>query len=139
MIDTIWGTTDKPVASKQLTEVLESLAIDGSLYIGYPIIGSPEGPFPIDALLLSPQKGAVIFHLVEGRTVGNFQEIQDESYNKLQSKLLQHKQLSHGRELRVAINVVTFAPALSDIDNLNSEANPVCNMESLPSLIREIK
>ena len=130
MIDTIWGSTNKPVASKQLSAALEPLGINGSLYIGYPIIGSPEGPFPIDALLLSPEKGMIVFHLVEGRELGHFEEIQDESYLKLQSKLLQHKQLSRGRELRVKISVLTFASALLDVRKYTTPEYPVCNTDS---------
>jgi len=138
MIDTIWGSTEKPVASQQLADTLESESLNGTLYIGYPIIGSPDGPFPIDALLLSADKGVIIFHLVEGRDLGNFQEFQDESYNKVQAKLLQHKQLSRARELQIKISVVTFAPALRDVESFDSEDNRVCNIETLPDYISDI-
>lgn len=44
MIETIWGTTSKPVASRQLVEALEKIGeLNGILYIGYPVIGTPEG------------------------------------------------------------------------------------------------
>jgi superfamily I DNA and RNA helicase len=138
MVETVWGSTDKPVASQQLAEKLESLNLNGTLYIGYPIIGSPEGPFPIDALLLSPEKGAIIFQLTEGKDLGNFQDSQNESYNKLQSKLLQHKQLTQARKLLVNISVATFAPALRDVEKYNSEENPVCNIESLSDFVSKI-
>jgi hypothetical protein len=67
MVDTIWGTTDKPVSSRKLAEVLErSPNIQGTFYIGYPILGTPSGAFPFDAVLLSPDRGAIIFDIVEG-------------------------------------------------------------------------
>ncbi|TAK54388.1 MAG: helicase [Bacteroidetes bacterium] len=138
MIETIWGTTDKPVASSQLAKLLQGLAINGSLYIGYPIIGSPDGPFPIDALLLTPEKGAIIFHLVEGNDLGNYQELQDESYNKLQAKLLNNKKLSAGRELKVKISVVTFAPSIKRVDGFTSDVNPVCNENTLSEFITSL-
>jgi superfamily I DNA and RNA helicase len=139
MVDIIWGSTDKPVSSRQLADKLESLSLEGTLYIGYPIIGSPEGPFPIDALFLGVKQGVVIFHLVEGRDLGNYQEIQDESYNKLLAKLLQHKQLSKARELLVKISVVTFAPAIRNVDSINSEDNSVCDQDTLEEYLTSIK
>ncbi|MGZ8405613.1 MAG: helicase, partial [Nitrospira sp.] len=73
MIKTVWGSTDKPVSSKQLATLLVGdESIEGTLYIGYPIIGTPEGSFPIDALLVSPTKGLVLFNLIEGRTLDDY-------------------------------------------------------------------
>ena len=90
MINTVWGSTDKPVSSKQLAALLTSEQnLEGTLYIGYPIIGTPEGSFPVDALLVSPTKGLVLFNLVEGRTLEDFESAQDEGFNKMQAKLFQ--------------------------------------------------
>jgi hypothetical protein len=75
MINTVWGSTVKPVSSKQLAETLAANeALEGTLYIGYPIIGTPEGSFPIDALVVSPKKGLILFNLIEGREVGDYQD-----------------------------------------------------------------
>jgi hypothetical protein len=39
MVDTIWGTTNKPVSTKKLAERIESAdALVGTLYVGYPIL-----------------------------------------------------------------------------------------------------
>ncbi|MCA9474006.1 MAG: hypothetical protein KC594_18230 [Nitrospira sp.] len=94
MINTVWGSTDKPVSSKQLAALLVSdESIEGTLYIGYPIIGTPEGSFPIDALLVSRKQGLVVFNLVEGKTLHDYEAAQDEVFNKMQAKLLQHQSL----------------------------------------------
>ena len=78
MINTVWGSTDKPVSSKRLAELLSTEAgLEGTLYIGYPIIGTPEGSFPIDALLVSPTKGLVLFSVVEGKTLPDYAVVQD--------------------------------------------------------------
>src|ERR1035441_5719643 len=83
MINTVWGSTDKPVSSKRLAEILsEEADLEGTLYIGYPIIGTPEGSFPIDALLVSPTKGLVLFSVVEGKVLADYAEPQDEGFNK---------------------------------------------------------
>ena len=139
MLDIIWGSTDKPVSSKQLADKLEELNIGGTLYIGYPIIGSSDGPFPIEAMLVSSEKGVVIFHLVEGHNLGNYQEKQDESFTKFQAKLLQHKQLLVGRELKVKISVVTFSPLLKDIPDENFSEYPICNLTTIQIFLDQIQ
>jgi superfamily I DNA and RNA helicase len=113
MVDTIWGTTNKPVSSRKLAEVLErDQDIQGTLYIGYPILGTPSGAFPFDAILLSPDHGMVIFDIVEGTDLGNYTERQDDFYTKLQAKLIQYPALMRRRDLLVEITVATFAPAV---------------------------
>ena len=85
------------------------------MYLGYPIIGTSQGGYQIDALLVSKQHGAVIFHVVEGTNLGGgIEEVQDESFTKVQSKLLQNKQLTQKRKLVVELGVLTYAPALSN-------------------------
>jgi hypothetical protein len=66
MTNTIWGTTTKPASSERLARRFAQLDLDGTLYIGYPVIGTPEGPFTVDALWLSPSRGLVLFDMVEG-------------------------------------------------------------------------
>ena len=58
MVTVITGTTTKPMSSEQLKNFFQShLNLEGYLYIGYPIIGTVNGAFPIDALWISPQNG----------------------------------------------------------------------------------
>lgn len=113
MVDTIWGTTNKPVSSRRLAEILEQDPnIQGTLYVGYPILGTPSGAFPFDAVLLSPDHGVVVFDVVEGTDLGNFTARQDDFYTKLQAKLIQYPALVQRRDLLVKITVVTFSPAV---------------------------
>ncbi len=139
MINTIWGSTVKSVSSKQLAETLSSEEdIKGTLYIGYPIIGTPDGAFPIDALLVSPQKGLVLFNLIEGREVGEYGDNQDEAFNKMQAKLLQHQTLIQKRQLRVDIHTVTFAPVVANLETHKEEDYPLCNSHNLIATINEL-
>src|ERR1700676_1971247 len=101
MINIVWGSTDNPVSARRLADMLAAAqALDGTLYIGYPIIGTPDGSYPLDALLVSPQKGLVLFDLVEGKVLpDNYGASQDEAFNKMQAKLLQHQSLISKRRL----------------------------------------
>jgi superfamily I DNA and RNA helicase len=130
MINTVWGSTNKPVSSKRLAEVLsEDVHLEGTLYIGYPIIGTPEGSFPIDALLVSPTKGVILFSVVEGKNLPDYAAAQDEGFNKMQAKLLQHQTLIRKRKLLVDIHTVTFAPAIAQFNN--DAEYLLCNADNL--------
>ena len=132
MINTIWGSIHKPVSTQLLAEFFNiNQQLSGILYIGYPIIGTPEGPFPIDALLLSPDKGLIVFNIVEGKDIGNVTDIQDEIFNNLDAKLRQHKSLLQRRELKAKISVVTFAPAVPNVDKIYNAEYPVCSQNNL--------
>jgi superfamily I DNA and RNA helicase len=136
MINTVWGSTDKPVSSRRLAEILTAdPALDGTLYIGYPIIGTPEGSFPIDALLVSPTKGLVLFTVVEGRNLPEYAEAQDEAFNKMQAKLLQHQSLVRKRKLAVDIHTITFAPAVPQQDGAADGEHRLCDADSLKATI----
>lgn len=138
MINTVWGSTDKPIASKRLAQILGAEEdLEGTLYIGYPIIGTPEGSFPIDALLLSPTKGMVLFSVVEGKALPDYAEAQDEGFNKMQAKLRQHQNLIRKRKLLVDIRTVTFAPAIPQLDPDNEHL--LCNADNLLSSIKALE
>lgn len=67
MVTIITGTTNKPVSSENLKSFFKkNSALEGYLYIGYPVIGTVDGAYPIDGLWISPEHGLVIFNLIEG-------------------------------------------------------------------------
>ncbi|MBF0419007.1 MAG: ATP-binding domain-containing protein [Magnetococcales bacterium] len=135
MVTIIRGSTNKPVSSQQLASFFanRNTKFDGFLYLGYPIIGTSEGPYPIDALFISRNLGLVVFSLIEGNDIGisQAQESQDDSYNKLEAKLRTHKILMKGRHLQVPIKPVTFAPVCHDTTKFSTIDYPVCNENDL--------
>ena len=87
-VSIIRGTNDKPASSQTLVKFFsENSSYQGHLFIGYPIIGISEGRYSIDALWVSPDKGLVIFDLVEGLNLGDYSQRQDDAANKLEAKL----------------------------------------------------
>jgi superfamily I DNA and RNA helicase len=110
---------NKPVSSRKLADFFEGIkdTLNGTLYLGYPIIGTAQGGFQIDALLVCKEKGLVAFHIVEGVDSSiDFHDIQDESYTKILSKLTQYKELTYKKNLAININIVTYAPAWKSIE-----------------------
>jgi superfamily I DNA and RNA helicase len=139
MITTIWGTTKKPMSSERLAGFFaKNPSLEGTLYIGYPIIGTPEGAFPIDAMFISPQKGIILFDLVEGRDEKEYSERQDDNFNKFEAKLKNHRQLMQGRSLKISLNIVTFAPA---INNTKTKIHdyPLVNDNSIGEYIESLE
>ena len=144
MVNTVWGSTTKSASAEQLAEILSrEERFEGTLYIGYPIIGTPRGPFLIDALLVLRDKGLVLFDLVEGRELDRCQCIsrQDEAFNTMQAKLLQHPSLIHKRKLKAQIHTVTFAPVVSKfkLDDHQDGEYPLCNADTLVAEVKRFE
>ncbi|MCX2943242.1 ATP-binding domain-containing protein [Rahnella perminowiae] len=132
MINVINGATDKPVTSQTLRAWFGALdELEGTLYIGYPIIGTVDGAYEIDALLVSPLYGVVAFTLIEGNELPSDNEnIQDECFNMLEAKLRQYKELIEKRTLLVPITVVTIAPVVNQAMDDPHSGYPVITKET---------
>lgn len=139
MINIIRGTTRKPVSSQRLADFFAANEnLDGILYLGYPVIGTPEGAYPIDAVWINQAKGIVLFNLIEGREFDGYVEQQYDSANKLEAKLRNHRTLMKGRSLLVSVTPITFAPlaphaSLSNADPiLANDKNLLECLEGIP-------
>ena len=137
-VDTVRGTSQKPVSSDALVEIVsKQSAWSGRLFIGYPIFGTSEGHQMIDALLVSVEMGVVVFDLIEGLETGDYEARQDDSANKLEARLKTHRELMRRRDLMVPIHTISFAPAISNPDSNRIEPYPLANTSSLiPELKR---
>lgn len=137
MTEVIWGSTTKPVASQRLAAMVEQTFPErGVLYVGYPVLSGSEGVNSVDALWVSPAHGVVIFHLVEGQEIGDYQTIQDDFANNLETRFRPHRALMQGRDLLARPSVVTYAP-MGVLPAFNP-AYPVTNDENLPQFLQEI-
>lgn len=56
-LNVVRGTNSKPAATDALVEDLLGSDLRGELFVGYPVMASPEGRYAIDALLVSPDVG----------------------------------------------------------------------------------
>ena len=137
MVTSIVGSTQKPISSNRLKEYFSRRDdLSGVLYIGYPIIGTNEGAYPIDALWISEEKGLVVFCLIEGKNIDNYQLCQDDSYNKVDARLRGHRELMNKRNLVVDINVITYAPIVTTITS--SSDYILCNEKTIDQAIDSI-
>ena len=121
-LDVVRGASTKPVAEDALIDGMRKTRATGQLFIGYPVMASPEGPVFVDALLVSPLHGLICFDLVEGVSAGNYMRRQDDHYSGLTARLIRHRDLVQNRQLRIPVNTVTFAPAVPDSVQMDSTA-----------------
>lgn len=132
------GSTTKPASSKKLRELFENNAngLDGALYIGYPVFYVAGEAVSIDALWVSPTYGVVVFDLIEGTSVEDREELRDELYGKMQSQLVAIPELKERRQLKVPLEVFTYAPGVSEVGD---QIDTFCNQNSLLDRILVLK
>ena len=131
-IDIVQGTSHRPAASKALVELISRQTDwSGLLFIGYPIISTSEGRHLIDALLMSADKGIVVFDLIEEPDTSNYGARQDDSANKLEARLKVHSELMRRRELLIPIHTISFAPRVNNPSLHVEDYYPLTNASSL--------
>lgn len=130
------GINKKPVSSGLLEQSLGKLPnVSGEVFTGYPLIATPDGKYSIDATLVSPSKGIVLFDLIEGPGVGEYTERQDDLANKIEARLKLHRELVKGRQLVVPLSVISFAPGIANVETVAVEGYPLINEHGLAAVL----
>ena len=80
--------------------------------------------------------GVTVINLIEGRELDGYDSLQDDSVNKLESKLKLHRDLVQRRQLLIPIHVISFAPALSSSHDHETADYPIANSDTL---LRQLK
>lgn len=139
-ITIVRGTNKKPAASRALTELLaHRVDLSGELFIGYPIIRTANGGYPIDALLISLETGIVAFDLIEGPSLDDdYPTRQDDSANKLEAYLKSHAELVDRRDLLIPIHTISYAPGLSTSET-DDDDYPLANDTTLIDRLRRFR
>ena len=131
-IDIVRGTNDKPVSSDSLTKLISrETDFSGQLFIGFPVMATPGGPHLIDALLVSADKGIILFDLIEGSNTGDYRSRQDDSANILEARLKTHRELMDRRKLLIDIHTISFAPGILNLNSEDQEVYSIVNSLSL--------
>lgn len=134
------GANKKPVTTGVLEQCLEGFqGAQGEVFTGYPLIATPDGKYSIDATLVSPTKGIVIFDLIEGAEIGNYTERQDDLANKIEARLMLHRDLVRRRRLVVPVSVISFAPAVTNVDDLAVDGYPLVGEAGLTTALNAIE
>lgn len=106
--------SDENITEKLVSFLEQKNTINGTLFLGYPVLPTIENKLAVDALLVSPQYGIIAFSFYNGVRAIDFEEIQDELYRALLSKIAKEKNLVKRSTPKIQLEVVSFAPNLSD-------------------------
>lgn len=113
----IHGQPREQHLANRLSTALSKLDLDGTLYLGYPILASADEPIAVDALLLTKNHGLVVF--VFDRAVHTPQSSDDWTQIKdqqdaiifsLRSNLSRSRALRKGPDLAFRITAITVLP-----------------------------
>lgn len=134
------GINKKPVATDALEQSLTTLqGIPGEVFMGFPLLATPDGKYSIDATLVSPTKGIVLFDLIEGPVADGYQDRQDDLLNKVEAKLKLHRELVDRRKLLVPLSVISFAPGIINTESTASQEYLLTNEQGLSATLDNIK
>lgn len=138
-MDIIRGSARKPVSTDRLVEIIERDFADteGVLYIGYPVLSSPDETVSIDALMISRKHGVIAISLIEGRDAGDYGEQQDEVASLLEAKFKPNKTLRSGRQLLAVPNTITYAPLVES--ERDGDDHVLANDGNITSEIKSIE
>jgi len=117
MVEVVRGHARPEVdaVADRLAESLETSGVDGTLYLGYPVLASADESIEVDALLLSETHGLVAFLVKSSIPPTNdawseSDDNQDRLTFALQSNLGRHQSLRDGRQLAIEIHAITVLP-----------------------------
>lgn len=146
MLEIVYGETQKQQIAAQLRDVLRGMQLNGTFYIGYPVIASADEKIMIDAMLVTQEHGLIAFLFRDTAPQTNdadgwaaMKDAQDRIYYALDANLSRHEALRAGRKLAVEIEpIILFpvAPGLPDLvqsrfAGLDNVADVVADCHSL--------
>lgn len=111
------------MAQDALIKATRNADLEGTLYLGYPIIATAEQMVTIDALLTTREHGVVAIDFLSPDANAEREEVrdrQDDVYNAVYRKLLDYKPLVSKRNLSVQVQVLSFGPVEIDLGDLVS-------------------
>lgn len=126
MLEVTYGQSHRSELARRLAEELSDQT--GSLYLGYPVLSTPEELIAVDGLLVSKKNGLVAFVISDAISSSDpddwkkVEETQDGVYAALYQNLFRHASLRQKRQLLVDINVVTVFPS-APISPVNDQTN----------------
>lgn len=117
MLEFVVGNKAHAGATDALLEDLREIdGLDGTVYVGYPLLLANNDLISVDSMLVTRQHGVVLFDLLpppcDYAVFQARQAHQNELFLTLSSQLMRHPELCAGRNLKVPIEIVTYVPTL---------------------------
>ena len=145
MLDVTYGRTKNRMAAEQLVDSLDHLNLDGSLYIGYPVLATTDESITVDALLVTSQHGLVGFLFDEALPLGyhkggpwEWREArQNQLFFALETYLGRHEALRSGRRRVIDVQTIMVLPDATGVpDGLEGI---YCDHQGIPDVLATCK
>ena len=142
MLEIIYGRVGNHPAIAQFISALEAIELDGSLYMGYPVLATADDSITVDALLVTMQYGLVGFlFATDAPTTPSDSDAwefigdqQDQLFVALENSLRRHESLRAGRQLAITVQTVTVVP---DVANVSPSIEGFyCDSNTIASTLR---
>lgn len=111
----VFGDARDRIVSNQLAQVLEGELVQGTLFLGFPVISNADETVEFDALLVAERVGivALLLHSDQPQQQGQWDalaEQQNAAHLMLKTHLGRSANLRKGRDLAVSVNTLTVFP-----------------------------
>lgn len=141
-LDIVRGKAKNLVAIKELIDALIEHKVNGTFYVGYPILASADKSVTLDALLVAEGIGLIVFHIPNVREIDltlveqleRLRDIQDSLFYALENNLGRHEDLRIRRSLAVKVNIVSYIPNSKNID-IDRDEIIVAEKENLKTIL----
>lgn len=147
----IYGESRKRAPAEVLANQLREVIDDGTVYLGYPVLATPDQRVEVDALLVGQSHGLVAFLLADAlpESAADWPEIvadQDSLYALLDAYLRRHETLRVGRNLATTPATATVfsappgdPPVASDGGFYGSVDEVVAWVRGLPGVSADVE
>ena len=141
MLEVTHGRAKNQMVANEMRRLLLKLDLDGSLYIGYPVLATADESVTVDALLVTLQHGLVAFLFDATYSETQSQEdywarcedLQNQLYVAVENNLRRHQSLRSGRRLTVDVQTVTVVPTGAQApEGIEGE---YCDLTAVPELL----
>jgi len=143
-LDIIFGEFRDPEVVQSFVRGVREAGLSGTLYVGYPVLAIDDGRVEFDAVLVSRDRGVVIFDIYSfaGRThsesrgsvPSQVDSRQEQLYAALYNKLNSFKELRRGRHLLVDIITVAIDPIADESVWDDDDDTHVVSLKSLDTI-----
>lgn len=114
MLDTVIGPKSDPEAIDRLLAFLSGLSLNGTLYIGYPLVVIGDQSRAVDAMLTCRDHGVIVFEFRRGAMLLPATQLASEVQQLRQAvsmALARSRKLTSGGRLIVEVRVITVDPS----------------------------
>ena len=143
MLEVTHGRAKNQLVANEVRSQLLKMDLDGSLYIGYPVLATADESVTVDALLVTHQHGLVAFLFDEippsSKSTEDTWHRRENQQNKLfgavETNLGRHQSLRPVRRLGIDIQTVTVVPDEGSAPH--GLVGAYCNISSIPSVVEK--